>query len=145
MTKRIIIHATNTPSNSPLSLQDIERLNSTQLLSDPMPYHYVINIDGEILKGRHDHEPCAHCGRFSRNSISVAYVGGLLPNTNEPHDTLNDCQAASLRILLRNLSIRHPMARITGANSLLHPDYDPSISEPYFDVNKWLTTNNISL
>ncbi|MCQ2339011.1 MAG: N-acetylmuramoyl-L-alanine amidase [Paludibacteraceae bacterium] len=141
MKKRIIIHATNTISDLPVTLDDIMAIYSEDPYSDPMPYHYIINIDGRILKGRPDRFLCGHCGKFSRDSISIAYAGGLLPETYEQYNTLNPQQETSLRFLLKTLRLRHPDATITGANTLLYPTDDPTFNEPYFDVPKWWSEN----
>ncbi len=142
MKKRIIIHATDTPADLPVTQDDIMALYSEDRYSDPMPYHYIVNTDGKILKGKPDRELCVHCGRFSRDSISVAYAGGILPvedsDTGDFCNTMNETQESALRFLIGQLHIRHPSATITGANSLLYPADDPTYNEPYFDVQQWL-------
>ena len=76
MKKLIVIHATK-------SQEDIVEMNSQESFQDPMPYHYMVNMDGTILKGRTDREVCGHCGLWSVNSLSVAYAGGLSAESAE--------------------------------------------------------------
>lgn len=61
MIKKIVIHATGTPAEMPVTLEMIQDMNSQDRHSDPMPYHYIVNVDGKVLKGRADKEIC---GRF---------------------------------------------------------------------------------
>lgn len=52
MKTRIVIHATNTPSDLKVTIDDIEDLNSQSRYSDPLPYHYIVNIDGSMVNPR---------------------------------------------------------------------------------------------
>ncbi len=137
MKKLIVIHATKSPDDYKLSPEDIVEMNSQERFQDPMPYHYIVNTDGTILKGRADREVCGHCGRWSVNSLSVAYAGGLSAESGEETDTLSETQEKGLRTVLNNLLKRHPEAEVVGANELLHPDEARENYEPFFDVRKW--------
>ena len=137
MKTRIIIHATGTPSDMKVTTDDIENMNSQSRYTDPMPYHYIVNIDGTILKGRRDKELCGHCGKFSRDSLSVAYAGGINTDTGQPENTLNADQSKALRFIVEQLRQRYPTATVIGANKLLHPDEPMEDNEPFFDVASW--------
>ncbi|MCQ2330293.1 MAG: N-acetylmuramoyl-L-alanine amidase [Paludibacteraceae bacterium] len=115
MKKQIVIHATKSP-------EDIVEMNSQERFQDAMQYHYIVNTDGTVLKGRADRDVCEHCGRWSGNSISVAYAGGLSAESGEETDTLSETQEKGLRTVLNNLLKRHTEAEVVGTNKLLHPD-----------------------
>ncbi|MCQ2344600.1 MAG: N-acetylmuramoyl-L-alanine amidase [Paludibacteraceae bacterium] len=139
MKKLIVIHATKSPDDYKLSPEDIVEMNSQERFQDPMPYHYIVNTDGTILKGRADREVCGHCGRWSVNSLSVAYAGGLSAESGEETDTLSEKQEKGLRTVLENLLKRYTEAEVVGANELLHPDEARENYEPFFDVRKWFS------
>ena len=138
MKTRIILHATNTPSDFKVTLDDIMDLNSQSRYTDPLPYHYIVNIDGTVMKGKKNRELCGHCGKFSRDSISVAYAGGVDTDTEQPANTLNEQQISAMLNLLNELHRCYPEAEITGANALLYPADPPEDHEPFFDVPSWL-------
>ena len=138
MKTRIVIHATKTPSDMKVTVDDIEDLNSQDRYSDPLPYHYIVNIDGSILKGKKDKELCGHCGKFSRESFSVAYAGGVDAETGQPENTMNADQDKALMFLIRQLKERVEGLEVTGANALLHPEEPLCDNEPYFDVEEWM-------
>ena len=138
---RIIIHATKTPAGENLSLDDIEDLNSVDPKADPMPYHYIINPGGYVLKGKSNDKLCGHCGKYSRDSISAAYMGGIDPETGLPANTMSEKQSNLLIFLIKQWKNCYPEAKVYGANELLHPDEPPEDNEPYFDVQSWLKEN----
>ena len=140
MIKRIVIHATDTPGGMNVTLDDIEDMRSVNRNADPMPYHYIINPGGYVLKGKRNNELCGHCGRFSADSLSVAYMGGIDPETEMPCNTMNSTQENMLRFLIRQWANSYPDAEVVGANALLHPNDPPEDHEPYFDVPQWLAT-----
>ena len=106
-------------------------MNSQEKFHDSMPYQYIVNTDGKILKGRTDHGVCEHCGRWQENSHSVAYVGGLSAESGEETDTLSETQEKESRTVLKNVLKRNPEAKVTEANELLHPDEARKKYEPF--------------
>lgn len=69
----------------PVTLDGIMAIYSEDPYSDPMPYRYVIDIDGRILKGRPDRFLCRHWGIFSRDSISFRHCfRQLIGTTSTP-------------------------------------------------------------
>ena len=131
MKKLIVIHASKSQEDYKLSIEDIVEMNSQERFHDSMPNQYIVNTDGTILKGRTDREVCGHCGRWSVNSLSVAYAGGLSAESGEETDTLSETQEKEPRTVLKNVLKRNPEAEVTEANELLHPDEARRKYEPF--------------
>lgn len=78
-------------------------------------YHYVVDLDGQIERGRAETEVGAHAGAlYNPISLGVCYIGGLTQDTEEPADTRTPAQKAALEALLLELLRRYPDAQIIG-------------------------------
>lgn len=66
-------------------------------------YHYVIDIDGVVYKGRWSDHKGAHVKNFNANSIGIAYAGGLNKNREAMTDGMNEAQKRSMKALLKSL------------------------------------------
>ena len=97
--KYIVVHATATKENQNFTAQDIDRWHKKRGWSG-IGYHYVIDIYGNEEKGRPEWKIGAHVKGFNRNSIGVAYVGGLDQNL-APKDTRNLAQKEALKLRLK--------------------------------------------
>lgn len=100
-------------------------------------YHYVIEVDGELVIGRPEEEIGAHVAGSNANSIGVCMVGT---------DRFTAAQWLTLRQLVQGLRHKYPEARVLG-----HRDFSPdkdgdgTIEEwewlktcPGFDVTAWI-------
>ena len=76
-------------------------------------YHYLIDLDGTIEKGRQDEEIGAHTTNYNRNSIGICYVGGL-DSKGKAKDTRTTQQKAAMYKLLCDLKKKYPKATIHG-------------------------------
>lgn len=124
----IIIHCTATQEGKDFKASDIDRWHRERGFNK-IGYHYVIDLDGTIEKGRDENEIGAHCTNHNKNSIGIVYVGGL-DKTGKPKDTRTDGQKKALLELLIGLIIKYPQAIILGHNQLSKK------SCPCFDVEK---------
>lgn len=118
-------------------------------------YHYVIDIDGAVLSGRHEMEVGAHAAGHNANSIGVCLVGGVEPKTA----AYTPAQWASLARLLRQISVMRgiPLAAARRSGKTLtggicgHRDLSPDLNNngttepsewlktcPGFDVSAWI-------
>ena len=99
-------------------------------------YHYVIQLDGTALTGRHEDEIGAHVAGSNAHSIGICVVGT---------DRFTPEQWASLALLVAELEAHYP-----GADVLGHRDYSPDLDGdglieswefnklcPGFDVRTW--------
>lgn len=122
-------------------------------------YHWVVDIDGTILAGRHPAEVGAHAQGFNTRSLGICLVGGA-----EPVARYTQAQWDALAALVQAVSTTYkvplaPPTRIysgpgtyTESNGIcghrdLSPDADGSgLIEPFeyiktcpgFDVSHWL-------
>ena len=110
----IIIHCTATMEGMNFKADDID-LWHKQRGWKGIGYHYVIDLDGTIEKGRPEEEIGAHCSGKNKNSIGVVYVGGLDKN-GKPKDTRTKEQKEAMIGLLLQLLCKYPKATIHGHN-----------------------------
>lgn len=108
----IIVHCSATPGGRYFNAVDIDRWHRERGFKE-IGYHWVIGLNGEIMRGRNEREIGAHTlGRNSR-SIGVCYIGGL-DASGSPKDTRTDEQKKSILKLLKELKQRYPLATIHG-------------------------------
>ena len=124
----IIIHCTATMEGLDFKEKDIDAWHKAKGWKG-CGYHYVIDLDGTIEKGRDDNEIGAHCTGKNKNSIGVVYVGGL-DKKGKPKDTRTKEQKEALWELLRQLLIKYPKATIHGHNEFSNK------ACPCFNVSK---------
>jgi len=123
-------------------------------------YHYVIDLDGTVLTGRHPDEIGAHAVMFNAHSIGICLVGGA-----ERSGRYTRAQWVALEQLVHKLTARlriplNPAVRVSKATSpgydvlagvCGHRDLSPDkngngMTEPFewtktcpgFDVEAWL-------
>ncbi len=98
----IIVHSTATPAGRKVSVQDIERWHKDRGFRK-IGYHFVVDLEGNILKGRSVLEVGAHCAGHNSYTIGVVYVGGLSADGKRPEDTRTPAQKVALLHLLQTL------------------------------------------
>lgn len=109
---KIIIHCTATPEGRNVQFADVEKWHKSKGYKK-IGYHYLILLNGTIVKGRAESEAGAHTIGQNDKSIGVCYVGGLDKNM-QPKDTRTPYQATALIKLLKELKGRYPNAVIYG-------------------------------
>ena len=122
----IIIHCTATFADQRVTVADITRWHK-QRGWKTIGYHYIVDQAGNIFEGRPIEQPGAHCLEHNKNSIGIAYCGGLNP-LGQPADTRTDEQKAALLELLKRLKQSYPEAVIHG-----HSDFAKKAC-PCFDA-----------
>ena len=131
----IIIHCTATVEGKNFKAKDIDKWHKAKGWKG-IGYHYVIDLDGTIEKGRDESVVGAHCTGHNQHSIGIVYVGGLDKN-QKPKDTRTEQQKESLWEILRQLLCKYPKARICGHNQFANK------ACPCFDVQKEYEIINI--
>lgn len=116
----IIIHCSATIEGRNYTVQDIDNWHRQRGFR-MIGYHYVINLDGSISKGRPLHNAGAHCKGHNAESIGICYIGGLDKNGN-PKDTRTRIQKESLRILITCLLSKYPNATVHGHNEFANKE-----------------------
>ena len=124
----IIIHCTATIEGKDFRAKDIDKWHKQRGWKG-IGYHYVVDLDGTIEKGRPESEIGAHTVGHNRYSIGVVHVGGLDKN-GKPKDTRTEEQKEALLEILRQLLSKYPKATIHGHNEFAKK------ACPCFDVQK---------
>ena len=108
----IIVHCTATREGKDYSVNQVREWHKARGFSD-IGYHYLIHLNGSLEEGRDLSIAGAHCVGHNSNSIGVCYVGGLDSEGN-PKDTRTREQKIALKVLLTNLRLSFPDAKIYG-------------------------------
>ena len=98
---KIIIHCSATIEGKNYKAQDVAIWHKESGMSK-IGYHFVIDLDGKIEKGRSIEEMGAHCLGQNENSIGVCYIGGLDKN-RRPKGTRTAAQVRAMDNLLEEL------------------------------------------
>lgn len=122
----IIVHCTATKEGVDYKAKDIDRWHR-QKGWNGIGYHFVVDLDGTIEKGRAIEKVGAHCTGYNSYSVGVVYVGGLDKN-GKAKDTRTEEQKESLKNLLQALRKQFPGAKIRS-----HRDF-ANKSCPCFDA-----------
>lgn len=111
---KLIVHCSATPEGRDVKTETIKDWHVNSNHWKDIGYHYVIELDGSIHKGRDENVIGAHCSGQNANSIGICYVGGVAKDGKTPKDTRTDAQKQSLLKLLKELKAKYPNATIHG-------------------------------
>ena len=111
---KIIVHCSATPEGRDVKTETIKDWHVNGNHWKDIGYHYVIELDGSIHKGRDESLIGAHCSGQNEDSIGICYVGGVAKDGKTPKDTRTDAQKHSLLELLKELKAKYPNATIHG-------------------------------
>ena len=96
-------------------------------------YHWLIDRDGTVVKGRDESVVGAHVKDHNANSIGVSLFGGHGgSNDDKFQDNFTPEQDASLRQLIRDIKDHHNITKISGHNEYANK------ACPCFRVTNWL-------
>lgn len=94
-------------------------------------YHYVIDRDGTVVKGRPVERAGAHTKGHNKNSIGVCLIGGHgSAKTDQFLDNFTGVQKLELVVLLKKLRSAHQILKVSGHNEYANK------ACPGFDVQK---------
>ena len=131
-TTMIILHCSATREGQDVKAADIKRWHKDRGFDD-IGYHYVIDLDGTIEKGRDEALVGAHCKGHNATSIGICYVGGCDKNM-KPKDTRTQEQKRSMLSLVRKLVNKY---KIPVTQIWAHHDFDKHKACPSFDVSEF--------
>ena len=104
----IVIHCAATKEGLNFHASDIDRWHKQRGFKK-IGYHYVIDLDGTIEKGRDESEVGAHVTGHNAHSIGICYIGGC-DKDMKPKDTRTLAQKESIIRLLMQLLCKYPNA-----------------------------------
>lgn len=131
---KLIIHCSATPEGKDVKTETIRSWHINGNHWADIGYHYVIELDGSIHKGRDESVVGAHCKCQNANSIGICYVGGVAKDGKTPKDTRTEAQKQSLIKLLKSLKEKYPNATIHGHNEFAAkacPSFDAKTEYEY--------------
>ena len=128
--KEIIIHCSATREGQDISVDTIRKWHVEGRGWSDIGYHFYIDINGDIQKGRDIAKIGAHCSGHNRNSIGICYCGGVEEDGKTPKDTRYDCQKEALTSVIRTLKAMYPEAMVHG-----HRDFSNKAC-PCFDATE---------
>jgi N-acetyl-anhydromuramyl-L-alanine amidase AmpD len=135
-TPRVItIHCTATPEGKHFSAEQIVAMD-VQTYHQPS-YHYVVELDGSIVKCLTLTEKGAHVRNHNTSNIGIGYVGGVdVPGKKgKPKDTRTPEQKAALRALVAEL--RRGYKTITTVKG--HRDWSPDLDhDGVIEPHEWM-------
>ena len=111
---KLIIHCSATPEGKDVKTETIRSWHVNGNHWTDIGYHYVIELDGSVHKGRDESVIGAHCSGQNANSIGICYVGGVAKDGKTTKDTRTETQKQSLIKLLKELKQKYPKATIHG-------------------------------
>lgn len=111
---KIILHCTATPEGREVTVADVTAWHKERGFRT-IGYHYLVYLDGTVVRSRREEEIGAHCLGQNAGSIGVCYVGGL-DSRGKPKDTRTAAQRVALRNLVEGLQRRYPHATLHGHN-----------------------------
>ena len=122
----IIVHCSATREGQQISVDTIRDWHLAKGWND-IGYHFYIDLDGTINKGRDIDKIGAHCKGHNRNSIGICYCGGVETDGKTPKDTRTQEQKDSLLHVLKTLKAIYPEAVIYSHNEFANkacPSFD---------------------
>ena len=131
-TTMIILHCSATREGQDIKAKTIKQWHKERGFDD-IGYHYVIDLDGTIEKGRDEALVGAHCKGHNATSIGICYVGGCDKNM-KPKDTRTPEQRRSMISLVRKLVNKY---KIPVTQIWAHHDFDKHKACPSFDISEF--------
>lgn len=112
---KIILHCAATPEGRDIKASQVRQWHLANGWSD-IGYHWFIDLDGTIEKGRDESFVGAHTSGQNSNSIGICYAGGLDKDGKTPKDTRTAAQKKAIRNLLMEKHHQYPNATLHGHN-----------------------------
>jgi N-acetylmuramoyl-L-alanine amidase len=150
-TDYFVVHCSATRPVNRITVDILRQWHIARGFSD-IGYHYFIDFDGAIHKGR-EPDDCigAHVQGHNANTLGICLEGGLNNSTGAPDNTFTSKQFQALIGLVHLLLPKFPNGKILG-----HRDFSPDLNHdgiveanefmkacPCFDAIEWAKANNL--
>lgn len=128
--KFVTVHCAATPEGRDVKAKEINKWDIAKF--GQISYHFVVELDGTIVRTLRDDQRGAHVGGANTGNIGICYVGGMDKNMKYAKDTRTAAQKKAILTLLRTYRARYPKIVIRG-----HRDW-PGVKKacPSFDALK---------
>ena len=113
---KIIVHCSATREGQDIPVETIKKWHVEGRGWSDIGYHFYIELDGTIKKGRDIQKIGAHCSKNNRSSIGICYCGGVEADGKTPKDTRTESQKESLLHVLKTLKAMFPDSTIYSHN-----------------------------
>lgn len=135
----IVVHCSATREGQDIKASDIDKWHKDRGFKC-IGYHFVIDLDGTIEKGRPLTMNGAHCNTsgisgsvYNSHSIGICYIGGL-DKKGMAKDTRTRQQKRALHNLIYSLVMEYPIKEIIG-----HRDASPDLNgDGKITSNEWI-------
>jgi N-acetylmuramoyl-L-alanine amidase len=124
---KIIIHCSATREGQDVPVETIRKWHVEGRGWSDIGYHFYIDINAKIWKGRDIQKIGAHCSGNNRSSIGICYCGGVEADGKTPKDTRTEQQKESLLHVLKTLKAMFPECSIYSHNEFANkacPSFD---------------------
>lgn len=129
--KYIVVHCSDTMEGKDFRASDIERWHKERGF-ETIGYHFVVDLDGLIERGRPLNMEGAHVKGYNNVSIGVCYIGGK-DKQGLRVDTRTEAQKWWMKVLLVRLKMKFPNAKIVG-----HRDLSPDLNgDGVIECSEW--------
>lgn len=96
-------------------------------------YHWIIDRDGSVARGRPENNVGAHVQGHNIGSLGICLIGGFGSNENDPFEkNYTPDQEASLRKLIEDIKGRTEIKRVRGHNEV------SAKACPGFNAGRWV-------
>lgn len=116
-----------------LKVKEIKRWHVVERKWSDIGYHWIIDRDGSVAKGRDESVAGAHAQNHNIGSIGICLIGGHGSNENDKFsDNFTAEQDAALRGLIEDIKQRTPISKVRGHNEVA------AKACPGFIVSRWI-------
>ena len=135
----IVVHCSATREGQDVRAADIDKWHKERGFS-MIGYHFVVDLDGKVEKGRPLTMNGAHCNTsgvsgkpYNSHSIGICYIGGL-DKKGKAKDTRTPKQKVALQNLILSLVMQYPITDVLG-----HRDASPDKNgDGKITQNEWI-------
>ena len=124
---KIIVHCSATREGQDIPVETIKKWHIEGRGWSDIGYHFYVELDGTIKKGRDIDKSGAHTKGHNKTSIGICYCGGVEVDGKTPKDTRTESQKESLLNVLKTLKAMFPESTIYSHNEFANkacPSFD---------------------